>query len=127
MFNMDFVKKILLILFLVLTTFSSFEANATCQISTSNFATISAIKPIEKDFLNAKDNEFSLSAISNSTSQIANRRNNDNQNGNSENHSITLPIQFNNLITYIYNQSYLEDKNELALLLLLHQIQPNAP
>ena len=124
---MDFVKKILLILFLVLTTFSSFEANATCQISTSNFATISAIKPIEKDFLNAKDNEFSLSAISNSTSQIANRRNNDNQNGNSENHSITLPIQFNNLITYIYNQSYLEDKNELALLLLLHQIQPNAP
>lgn len=127
MFNMDFVKKILLILFLVLTTFSSFEANATCQISTSNFATISAIKPIEKDFLNAKDNEFSLSAISNSTSQIANRRNNDNQNSNTNDNFVILPKQFNNLITYIYNQSYLDDKNELALLLLLHQIQPNAP
>ena len=124
---MDFIKRILLIFFLVLATFSSFEAKSANLYSSFNCTTISATKPIEKDIINSKDNEFSLSAIQNSNTQITSRRNNDNQNGNRENHSITLPIQFNNLISYIYNQSYLDDKNELALLLLLHQIQPNAP
>ena len=124
---MDFIKRILLIIFLVLATFSSFEAKSASLYSSFDCTTISATKPIEKDIINSKDNEFSLSAIQNSNTQITSRRNNDNQNGNSENHSVVLPIQFNNLISYIYNQSYLDDKNELALLLLLHQIQPNAP
>ncbi|MBR5304118.1 MAG: hypothetical protein IKU37_04760 [Candidatus Gastranaerophilales bacterium] len=124
---MDFVKKILLILFLVLITFSSFEANASCQISTSNFATISAIKPIEKDFINSKENEFSLSAIQNVNTQITTRRNNDSNNNMPDDHIIVFAKKNNNLKIYTCNQSYLDDKNELALLLLLHQIQPNAP
>ena len=33
----------------------------------------------------------------------------------------------NKLIRYIKKQTYLENGNELALLPLLHQIQPNAP
>lgn len=124
---MDFIKRILLILFLVLTTLSCFEANAASYIGVSNCAMMSAAKPLEKDFLNAKDNEFSLSAIQNSNLQLTSRRNNDNQNSNTNDNCIVLPKQFNNLISYIYNQTYLVDKNELALLLLLHQIQPNAP
>lgn len=123
---MDFIKRILLILFLALTIFSCTEIQAQEFLSV-NTQVISAIKPLEKDYINSKDNEFSLSAISNSASQILNRRNNDNQNASNDNHDVVIQKQFNNLIAYICNQAYLEDKNELALLLLLHQIQPNAP
>ena len=90
-------------------------------------AVISAVKPLEKDCLNNKDNEYNISALINSNSQILNRRNNDSQNGTTDNNNILTLKQFNNLISYIQNESYLDDKNELALLLLLHQIQPNAP
>ena len=90
-------------------------------------AVICAVKPLEKDCLNSKDNEYSISALINSNSQILNRRNNDSQNGTTDNNNILTLKQFNSLISYIQNESYLDDKNELALLLLLHQIQPNAP
>lgn len=123
---MDFIKRILLILFLVLTTFSCVQVKAQESLHVDN-AVISAVKPLEKDCLNSKDNEYNISALINSNSQILNRRNNDSQNGTTNDNSILLLKQFNNLISYIQNESYLDDKNELALLLLLHQIQPNAP
>ena len=124
---MHFIKRLLLIL--VLTTIFSLNSGNCCEISAikHDFGTISATKTIEKDFLNSKDNEIHLSSINNNETTISSRRNMDNQTGASDDETITTPKQFNNLAIYIYNQAYLEDKNELALLLLLHQIQPNAP
>ena len=124
---MDFIKRILLILILVLATFSFDEANSANLYDASKCATISTLKSFEKDLIGVKDNEFSLSAIQNSNTQLNSRRNNDNQNGTSENSTISVSKQFENIITYIHNHVDLDDKSELALLLLLHQIQPNAP
>ena len=124
---MDLIKRILLIFILVFTIFSSFEANATGQFSNSYCATISAIKPLEKNYINSKNNQLNLSVIQNSSCQLTSRRNNDNQTCNANDNIVAQLKQFNNLISYIYTREYLDDKNELALLLLLHQIQPNAP
>ena len=124
---MDFIKRILLILILVLTIFSCAQIEAKEYILSVNTPSISAYKTNENEFIKNRENIYCLSAISNSTSQIASRRNNDNQNGTLDGNNIVISKQFNNLIEYIYNQAYLEDKNELALFLLFHQIQPNAP
>jgi hypothetical protein len=124
---MDYIKRILLIFILVLATFLGFEAKCAELSSTSNCLTISASKTFEKDFINSKENEFSLSAIQNVNTQITTRRNNDSNDNMPDDHIIVFAKKNNNLNIYTCNQSYLDDKNELALLLLLHQIQPNAP
>lgn len=122
---MDFIKRIILIIFLVLTTLSCSKICAQ-EVYVAHNQVISALKPIEKDYINSKDNEFNISSISNSTSQISNRRSNNSNVSNDNDIDIELK-SFKNIIKYIQNQVYLDDKNELALLLLLHQIQPNAP
>lgn len=127
MYNMDFLKRVLLI-FALTTIFSLHSANC-CELTNIKYdvGTISAPISIENDFLNSKNNEFSLNAVSNNQT-IATSRRNDNNQGSSSNDEIIEPLkQEQKLISYIHNQAYLEDKNELALLLLLHQIQPNAP
>ena len=124
---MDFLKRVLLI-FALTTIFLLNSANC-CEITNvkHDIGTISAPISVENDFLNSRNNEFSFSAVSNNQT-IATSRRNDNNQGTSSNDEIIEPTkQEQNLITYIHNQAYLEDKNELALLLLLHQIQPNAP
>lgn len=124
---MDFIKRILLIFVLVLATFSFNEAKCASLSQASNIASISALKVFENDYINLKDNQVALSVLNPCQSEISLRRNNDNQNAASDNNSISVSKQFENLIIYIQNQVNLDGKNELALLLLLHQIQPNAP
>ena len=125
---MDFIIKALLIIFFSLTTLCANAQVEHAFISNiiNNQGTISAPRNLEKDFLSAKDNNFSLSTLSNNSSINARRQTHE-ENGNSNDIFYFQTKQFNNIISYIYNQAYLEDKNELALLLLLHQIQPNAP
>ena len=125
---MDFIIKAILFIFLSLTTLS---ANAFVNENFSinqihSLGSISAPKNLEKDFLSTKDNNFSIGATTTNSSINARRQHNE-ENSTSDNAILIQQKQFNNLIEYIYNQAYLDDKNELALLLLLHQIQPNAP
>ena len=124
---MDFLKRVLLI-FALTTIFSLNSANC-CEISSIKYSegTISAPISVENDFINSKNNEFGISSTQNNQTITSRRNNNDNQGSNSDEEIIEPTKQEQNLITYIHNKAYLEDKNELALLLLLHQIQPNAP
>lgn len=122
---MKIFNKIFLILVLVLTTLCTNPSYSTQKMDVlSQGATITAPKTHEKDFINSRNNEFSLNAINNNESSICTRRNNDNSNTNSNNASITQIKDFKNIITFNNLQLNLDDKNELALLFLLHQIQP---
>lgn len=125
---MDYIKRLLLIFTLVLTTLSCNEIQAQEFISVDSCAVITSNRQIEKDFLKSEESELSAYAINNSASTFLKRRNNGSSDISDDNNAATPEIkQFSNLIAYIQDESYLEDKNELALLLLLHQIQPNAP
>jgi len=124
---MDFIKRILLIFVLVLTTFSFADVSAN-ELSSNSSVVITSINSIERQYLNTTGKECAISMTENNSASIIQRRSgNSNQAQNSETPDIPKIKQFNELISYIHNKSYLEDKNELALLLLLHQIQPNAP
>lgn len=124
---MDFIKKIILISFIVLTTFcincANCEENA---VNSSCSELISAHVVLENDFINSKDNEFSLSAVNNSETIVSKRKNKDNQFGNNP-YNFVLIKNNENLISYLYLKDYLESNSELALQLLLFQMQPNAP
>ena len=124
---MDFIKRLVFIL--ALTTILSLNSANCAEISTSKIhhATISSIKFVENDILNSKDNEYNLTSTQNNQTLSSSRRNKDNQGSSSNDNLIEPTKQKQTLISYIHNQAYLDDKNELALLLLLHQIQPNAP
>lgn len=125
---MDYIKRLLLIFTLVLATLSCNEIQAQEYISVDSCAVITSSRQFEKDFLKSKESELSVYALNNSASSFLKRRNNGSSDISDDNNATTPEIkQFNNLITYIHDELYLEDKNELALLLLLHQIQPNAP
>lgn len=124
---MDFLKRVLLIF--ALTTILSLNSANCCEILSIKHleGAISAPISVQDDFINSRNNEFSINAVQNNQTITSRRNNNDNQ-GSSDSEEIIEPTkQEQNLITYIHNKAYLEDKNELALLLLLHQIQPNAP
>ena len=124
---MDCIKRIFLILVLVLTTFSFTSAHSAELINESNVVITSA-NPIDKHFIDTTQNTCTISVIENSSASIIQRRSGgSNQPQNSETLDIPELKQFDKLIKYIYEKACLDDKNELALLLLLHQIQPNAP
>ena len=124
---MDMIKKLLFVFIFIITLASpSAFCHEIKQIHTLN-GTISAPKHIDNDILNTRNKEISINSSQNNQTIISNRRNNDSQ-GNSTNNYAFIPAkQFNKLITYIQDESYLEKNSQLALRLLLFQIQPNAP
>lgn len=121
---MDLIKRLFLIFLLVFAIFSFNSANCD-EIVNSDCAFISYIEAQNTLSLGYND-DLIIDIIQNSNTNINSRRNNSE---NSANNDIDLPNidEFDNIISYLYNQAYLDDKNELALLFLLHQIQPNAP
>lgn len=124
---MDFLKRVLLIF--ALTTIFAFNSANCCEMSPidSKCDVISASIALDNDVLNSKNNEFNLNSIQNNQIISTSRRKGDSQNSSKDETIIESPKQTQCLISYIDRQAYLEDKNELALLFLLHQIQPNAP
>jgi len=124
---MDFIKRILLILILVLATFSFSEANCASIAMPSCECVLSGGEKSSKGFLNTKENELTLNVAQNSSTSINSRRNNNSESNIDDDFVAPSLKQFDNTISYIYTKGFLDDKNELALLLLLHQIQPNAP
>ena len=119
-------KHIFLIAFFVLTIF--FGAEGFCaDFSQLSEPKISAPNSVEKFYLNNKENELALSASTATESTIAIRRNNSQNIGFGENPLISFFNENNIFNSYYSSNSYLENKTELALLLLKHQIQPNGP
>lgn len=124
---MDFIKNIILILFIALATFCANPANCEEAVNSSCNCEMGAVHVVlENDFINSKDNEFSISAVNNCESIVSKRKSNDNHGGNNAN-NIALLNKSDNLISYLYTKDYLEYNSELALQLLLFQMQPNAP
>ena len=125
---MSFLKKVLLIALFVLTTFCA----PACELGSCDIRRVDAKEIIsasaffEKDYLNSRNDSSNLCAGQSNTSINA-RRNNDEE-GNCSNGAIVSEFnQFKSLIKFIEPQEYLENNTELALRLLLFQIQPNAP
>ncbi len=124
---MDFLKKIFLVIFCILGFTSS-----NCEIYAQNIYPIKqnpvilSIKPLEKDCINSKENEFLISSISNSSLSTL-RRNNDSSSS-SFDENIYFKNQNNlNLISYSNISDFLNNNSELSLLFLLFELQPNAP
>lgn len=124
---MDFIKNIILILFLVLATFCANPASCEENADYSRSCELVGVHVLlENDFINSKDDEFSISAVNNSETIASKRKNNDNYGSNNA-HNITSFNKSDNLISYLYTKESLEYNSELALQLLLFQMQPNAP
>ena len=124
---MDFLKKLLLILALVLTTFLPNEGYCAQQIHIYQHSAISSLSAKQNDILESKNNNFYLE-IANTSNQslLSSRRNNDNQNSNSNNETVSLTKQNDSLTSYVNKVKYLENNSELALRFLLFQMQPTA-
>ena len=121
---MDLIKRLFLIFILVFAIFSFNSANCN-EIVSADCAFISSIQAQDKILLNQND-DLIIDIIQNSNTNINSRRNNSENTANNDANLVEID-NFDNIISYLYNQVYLDDKNELALLFLLHQIQPNAP
>ncbi len=121
---MDLIKKIFLIFALVLTAllFNCANCNEVVNIDCSYISSFQS----QKQILLNPNSELSIDVVQNSNATINNRRNHS-ENSTNDNVALLKINEFNNVSSYLYNMAYLEDKNELALLFLLHQIQPNAP
>lgn len=116
---------------LVLTTLFIFiSLNIPCAFSSQELCnTQPCIQSIKKDteFINNK-NTHEVIIQNRNNSNIASLRRNENNNANSNDATIFVSnFQIQKIIRYIKNQYYLSNNPELALLPLLHQIQPNAP
>ena len=54
-------------------------------------------------------------------------QNDDSNNFSTKNHNLALRNQFNEMVSYIHNKSYLRYKNSLNNSIFLNEISPNAP
>lgn len=125
---MDFLKRLLVFIFFALTIFSTncslaIENISSCEKST----TISAPKALEHVFLNSKENEFNISACTNSESFINSRRDEENSSTSFDNITLLNSFLKSNVISCQNNNIDLNSNSELALLFLLFELQPNAP
>jgi len=125
---MKIIKNIILILFIFLTSnfaYANFEGNFSLKHN-SKEVVLSAFEH-KKDIINHKQDNSVLEAIINNNNSIINSRRHNQANGSNNESSCLLSQQKQNLLAYIYNKTYLDNKQKTALLPLLSQIQPHAP
>ena len=121
--------RILKLVLATLIIFFSFHADASCSQlrNVSISASISCVQT-DKNIVQDKTNKPAVLLNQRNTTHFSNsrRENNDTGNNNPET-AVFLNKNLQKIVDYIKNESYLENRIELALLPLLHQIQPNAP
>lgn len=125
---MKLLKNMILILFLFLASnfaLANFEDNSSFTHN-SKEVVLSAFEH-KNDIINQKEESGVLEAIINNNNLIINSRRHNQTNGSNDENICLLSQQKQNLLAYIYNKSYLDNKQKTALLPLLSQIQPHAP
>ena len=112
--------------------FISLSANAFCTdvsvIEKKQADTISAIRHYNQDFLNSEDNHSVIKNIPRNDKISVNNRKGDNSldNGFSKGY-IENTSQYQALLEYLYNQSFLHNKSKVHFSVLLSEVRPNAP
>lgn len=107
-------------------------ANAFCgDVSVAELKSVDTIAAIQNytcDALTAKSGETIVQCIQrNDSILINNKKSDDSNNGNINNLLLGNVNQFNELLAYIYNQSFLHNKSKVHFSVILSEIQPNAP
>lgn len=126
------MKYLCRIMFIFLMFMVTVCANAFCgDISVAELKSIDTIAAIQNhncDALTAKNNETIAQCIQrNDSILINNKKSDDSNNGNLNNLLLGNTNQFNELLAYIYNQSFLHNKSKVHFSVILSEIQPNAP
>lgn len=107
-------------------------ANAFCgDVSVAELKSIDTISAIQNhscDVLTAKSGENIVQCIQrNDSILINNKKSDDSNNGGLNSLLFGNTNQFNELLAYVYNQSFLHNKSKVHFSVILSEIQPNAP
>lgn len=124
---MGFIKRIFLILFLVFALFSFGEGQADNLYHVDNILSIANQNTVKNDFINRNDDNLAYLIFNNNNTQITKRRNQNTQNGFSDNSIILSADNLKNIYYSDKNQNLFLCNNKSKLNFLLCQIQPNAP
>lgn len=123
---MKFIRNIFIALYIFLSLFCTNSTLAADYSKHTETSAITSYKFFENDLINEKNNDFSITAITQNTNlSLSNRLNS--SSGSNSNQTALISSQRKSLEEYIYHQSYLANKQKTALLPFLAQIQPNAP
>lgn len=119
-----------LILFICLF-FISLSANAFCDISQDVISkkadTISAIIYDNYDILYSRNNSSITQNVERNDSLLNNKQSDNSYDGGITKYLHASNTQFEDLLSYIYTQSYLRNKTKVSLFATLSEIKPNAP
>lgn len=112
--------------------FISLSANAFCEISqdviSKHTDTISAVNYVDTDILYSRNNCSTITNIErNDTLSLNNKESDNSYDGGVTKYLHASTTQFEDLLSYIYTQSYLRNKTKVSLFATLSEIQPNAP
>lgn len=112
--------------------FISLSANAFCEVShdviSKHTDTISAVNYIDTDILYSRNNCSTITNIErNDTLSLNNKESDNSYDGGVTKYLHASTTQFEDLLSYIYTQSYLRNKTKVSLFATLSEIQPNAP
>lgn len=112
--------------------FISLSANAFCTdvsvLEKKQADTISAIRHYNQDFLNSEDNHSVIKNIPrNDTISVSNRRSDNSLDNGMSKTFIETQSQYQALLEYLYNQSFLHNKSKVHFSVLLSEVSPNAP
>lgn len=126
-----FMKHLCRFIIIICMFFISLAANAfdshLCSSISKHTDTISAVQYNDYDILYSKSGASILQNVVRHDSININNKESDNSYDGGLKYLQTLVSQFENLLSYIYTQSFLRNKAKVSFHIALSEIQPNAP
>ena len=125
---MKYVGRLILIicLFLISISANAFWKDSSIEIKTVD--SISSINVLNQDYICAKNSESYILSDQRSDGLFVTGRKTDSPFDNSINSFLLGNTeQFENLLSYLYNQSFLHNKSKVHFSVSLSEILPNAP
>lgn len=114
-------------MFFVTLSLNAFVVD-TSLVTNKTVDTISSVNLVHQDYIAAKDSESVISALQRSDDLFISHRKTYNSFDSGLNNSVLgNSNQFENILAYIYNQSFLHNKSKVNFSVLLSEIHPNAP
>lgn len=128
---MKYISRLILLIYIffvsIIASFA-FDTNSSISSNNSSKDTISAVQYYNQDIINSKDNELLEINISRNDNIFLNNRKTSNLYDGGINNSYIFTLnQFQNLLYYIYTNTFLDNKTSAVISFLVFEIQPNAP
>ena len=112
----------------IITICSNTFCNEVSAFQIKQIDSISAVQKYNYDVLAAKSNDTITQTFQRNDGLFINNRKSDNSFDNGlNNFLLAASSQFSELLSYIYNQSFLHNKSNVLFSVSLSEIQPNAP